>query len=845
MRINKLIIHGFGKFVEREFAFGSGLNVVLGDNEAGKSTLMKAIMAAFFGLRTSDSSRWKPWSDYQDFSLTTEFVTSEGQRLRLRRDLATHQAVVEDISSEMSGFYADGISRKRQQDFAGREPTLIFKGDANPGGRTPEKARYDELLRSWLGLADEELFRHSVYVGQNELVALGKQDIVERLKSLISGPELASYQVVLSALERRLDELRRLPGKRKERKIEALSRELQKDRERHLRSLEKVQSLKEQENEKENLVRELRDSEKEQKFLARMVEAINALEEGAKEAEETRKALSEKRREKERIEKIQEDIDNLTGQIREYQVYGKLPPHLPDLLQDYSRKRARAQWDREKEAGEKARLAEIEERVSNIERELSTYTSLAALPQDFEIQFQNHRIQKEFLDAQRERLQHDRENLSREVVSMGPSSPLLPLTFSVLLLLLFVILGILVHPMFLAGTILAPVPAAIWYIKKFQGKEMERSQMLTKMEEQLRAIEESLQEREDWLRGYLDLTSCADNDDLATRLEKYRKLQEDLQMQKRLKDSLEKSIDYSGVEQLKQQIEEMEQELKGYLELTGAANLEELIHGFETHRDLQEKLQAQKKFLAQLPDMESVEEEIDNLTNRLLVLDRKMEEWAKQAPEITNMSAAEKFRMRDNLGQLEKKIQSDRERLIHLRGAISGFRWDETHPDQLKEEIEEKERTLGRLELEADGLARAIVILGESSQEFRAEIAPYLEEQAGEVFRRVTRGKYSSLSFDPESLEASLLHEGRLIQKDSLSTGTQEQLYLAIRIALSQLISGERKLPFFFDDSLLNFDEGRKKEALEVLKEMASEHQIFLFTIDGSLKNVDAHVVEI
>ncbi|WP_219854808.1 hypothetical protein, partial [Candidatus Hakubella thermalkaliphila] len=129
------------------------------------------------------------------------------------------------------------------------------------------------------------------------------------------------------------------------------------------------------------------------------------------------------------------------------------------------------------------------------------------------------------------------------------------------------------------------------------------------------------------------------------------------------------------------------------------------------------------------------------LADRLLVLDRKSEEWAKQAPEIMNMSAQEKFRVRDRLGQLEKEIQKERERLLRLEGLISGFRWEETHPDQLKEEIEEKERTLGRLELETDGLARAIGILEESSREFRAEIAPYLEERAGELFSRVTRGK--------------------------------------------------------------------------------------------------------
>ncbi|GFP28439.1 AAA family ATPase, partial [Candidatus Hakubella thermalkaliphila] len=315
MRIDKLIIHGFGKFIEREFTFGSNFSLIIGDNEAGKSTLMKAIMAAFFGLRTSDSSRWKPWSDYQDFALTAEFATSEGQRLRLRRDLATHQAVVEDISSEMSGFYADGISRKKQQDLAGKEPTLLFKGDANPGGRTPEKARYDELLHSWLGLADDELFRHTVYVGQNELVALDKHDIVERLKSLISGPELASYQAVLAALEKRLDGLRRLPGRRRDRKIEELVRELARKRE-MLQSLEgRVRSLAEQERERERLIEKSDQSEQERVLLNRMVQAMDALEKNAKEAEEIKKVLSERRRDKERIEKILEEIDRLQKEL--------------------------------------------------------------------------------------------------------------------------------------------------------------------------------------------------------------------------------------------------------------------------------------------------------------------------------------------------------------------------------------------------------------------------------------------------------------------------------------------------------------------------------------------------
>ena len=52
MELNQLTIYGFGKFHDRTFPLNAGLNVLLGPNEAGKSTLTQFISAILFGFPT-------------------------------------------------------------------------------------------------------------------------------------------------------------------------------------------------------------------------------------------------------------------------------------------------------------------------------------------------------------------------------------------------------------------------------------------------------------------------------------------------------------------------------------------------------------------------------------------------------------------------------------------------------------------------------------------------------------------------------------------------------------------------------------------------------------------------
>lgn len=68
MKILNLKVNGFGKLVGSEIELHDGINVIYGENESGKSTLLKFIIGMFYGLSRNkngkfmpDFERYTPW----------------------------------------------------------------------------------------------------------------------------------------------------------------------------------------------------------------------------------------------------------------------------------------------------------------------------------------------------------------------------------------------------------------------------------------------------------------------------------------------------------------------------------------------------------------------------------------------------------------------------------------------------------------------------------------------------------------------------------------------------------------------------------------------------------------
>ena len=64
-----------------------------------------------------------------------------------------------------------------------------------------------------------------------------------------------------------------------------------------------------------------------------------------------------------------------------------------------------------------------------------------------------------------------------------------------------------------------------------------------------------------------------------------------------------------------------------------------------------------------------------------------------------------------------------------------------------------------------------------------------------------------------------------------MSRGTREQLYLAMRFGLIQEYETRSEpLPVVMDDVFVNFDDGRRDNAIEILKEFAVDRQVIILS---------------
>lgn len=84
MKLRSLRTDGFGRLAGTTFTFGPGLNVVVGPNEAGKSTLAAAIVASLYGLRRGEKERWRPWLA-RTYSTTLVYETADGELWEVQR----------------------------------------------------------------------------------------------------------------------------------------------------------------------------------------------------------------------------------------------------------------------------------------------------------------------------------------------------------------------------------------------------------------------------------------------------------------------------------------------------------------------------------------------------------------------------------------------------------------------------------------------------------------------------------------------------------------------------------------------------------------------------------------
>lgn len=164
--------------------------------------------------------------------------------------------------------------------------------------------------------------------------------------------------------------------------------------------------------------------------------------------------------------------------------------------------------------------------------------------------------------------------------------------------------------------------------------------------------------------------------------------------------------------------------------------------------------------------------------------------------------------------------------------------------DMMCENLEEKETRLYNMGEELAGLEQpdrrecellqdmkalelAADEIGRIAREFCEDIEDFLNEEVSRYVSAITDGKYDSVRVD-EKGNLRVLTEGKEIPPDALSRGTLEQFYLALRLAVGNIVTREEEMPILLDEIFVMYDEKRLEQVIKVLA--GTGKQILLFT---------------
>lgn len=334
MKINKLKINSYGKLKEKEINLENGINLIYGENEAGKSTLIKFIINSFYGISKnkkgkefSDYEKYKPWTG-EEFSGKINYELDNKEKYELFRDFNKKNPKIFNENME--------------------EITKEFNIDKNKGN----EFFYEQTK------IDEDLFLSTLAINQKE-VKLEKQTqniLIQKIANLVgTGDDNISYKRAIDRINRRqLDEIG--SERSREKPINIISRKIE-ELENEKEELEKYRDYKYNfEDEENNLNDEILKLENENNFLI-----------GIKLLNENEKIEKEKINIKENIEKENlEKINIIKNKINEIKINNK------NIFEKYSEKKEinnKNKKIKNKEKIEKNNFEKINQEIINLENE--------------------------------------------------------------------------------------------------------------------------------------------------------------------------------------------------------------------------------------------------------------------------------------------------------------------------------------------------------------------------------------------------------------------------------------------------------------------------------------------
>ena len=192
-------------------------------------------------------------------------------------------------------------------------------------------------------------------------------------------------------------------------------------------------------------------------------------------------------------------------------------------------------------------------------------------------------------------------------------------------------------------------------------------------------------------------------------------------------------------------------------------------------------------------------------------------------------------REQSRLDGLDQEGLTLRERVGVLQEREKALMGEDTS-DLVDGQILDLRVTLREVEAERDRKVLFARLVEKAEGRFRDEHQPDLLRRAEEHLSAITVGRYERLLVGKQGddqgffLDATHLPEPTAVATP-LSTGTREQVYFALRLAIVEHLDREAEpLPLLLDEVLANWDPERRARVLDLLERLAPFRQVFVFT---------------
>lgn len=180
MKIKHLKVNGFGKLKDKELNLEDGINIIYGENEAGKSTLLKFISSMLFGSSKNkngknipDFDRYKPWKT-EEYSGVLDYRLDNGEEFSVYREFKKKNPTVYNSEKE-------DITKTFKEDRAGIN-----------------------FFEEQTGVDEETYFNTAISEQTEVAISQSKQNsLVQRISNLVSsGDDNISYQKSLAQISK-------------------------------------------------------------------------------------------------------------------------------------------------------------------------------------------------------------------------------------------------------------------------------------------------------------------------------------------------------------------------------------------------------------------------------------------------------------------------------------------------------------------------------------------------------------------------------------------------------------------------------------------------------------------